>query len=134
MPLHASDSPGEWEFLSRSEADTERLGAALAAAVEPGSVVALVGDHGAGKTRLVQATATALGVDRRAVSSPTFVLIHEYDGRLPVWHFDTYRLRDVDEFLELGAEELLSSGGVSFVEWADRVAEALPADHLRIEL
>ena len=121
-------------FLASHEDETDRLGHALAAALAPGMVVALVGGLGAGKTRLVRGVATALGVDPLTVASPTFVLIHEYDGPLPVYHFDAYRLRSVDEFLELGADELMALDGVSFIEWADRVAVALPADHLRIEI
>lgn len=96
--------------------------------------MALVGDLGAGKTRFVRGVAAALGVDPLCVSSPTFVLIHEYDGRMPVYHFDTYRLRNSAEFLELGAEELLNGDGVCFIEWADRVASTLPGDCLRVEI
>lgn len=124
----------EVRLIAEDEQGTDRLGAALAAAVEPGLVVALVGNLGAGKTRLVRSVATALGVDPLCVSSPTFVLIHEYDGRLPLYHFDTYRLRNSAEFLELGAEELLHGDGVCFIEWADRVASTLPADCLRVEI
>jgi tRNA threonylcarbamoyladenosine biosynthesis protein TsaE len=117
------------------EAATERLGAALADVLPAGSVVALVGPLGAGKTRLVQAVAAAVGVPRVAVTSPTFVLVNEYrQGRLPVFHFDTYRLKDDDEFLELGPDEYFESDGLSFVEWADRVADLLPADRLEIAL
>lgn len=122
------------EFISRSEEETDRFGARLAAALEPRTVVALVGDLGAGKTRLVRAIAVALGVDPGEIGSPTFVLVREYAGRLPLYHFDTYRLADVDEFLELGADELLRGEGVCLVEWADRVAEVLPDDTLRIEI
>ena len=121
-------------FFAESEADTVRLGRALAAVLTPGTVVALVGNLGAGKTRLVQAIAAGMGVDERTVNSPTFVLIQEYEGRLPLYHFDTYRLRDTDDFLELGAEELLAADGVCLIEWADRVDEVLPADLLRIEI
>ena len=124
----------EWRFVSTSEAETERLAGRLAAALEPGTVVALVGNLGAGKTRLVRAVAEELGVDRRAIASPTFVLVHEYEGRWPLYHFDTYRLREPRDFLGLGADEYFNSGGVSFIEWADRVSEFLPADHLRIEI
>lgn len=123
-----------FRFLARHEGDTDRLGQALAAAVLPGLVVSLVGNLGAGKTRLVRSVAAALDVDPLSVASPTFVLIHEYEGRLPVFHFDVYRLRNVEEFLELGAEELMSLDGVCFIEWAERVASALPKDHLRIEI
>lgn len=117
-----------------SEAETDEFGRRLAAAVEPGLVVALVGDLGAGKTRLVRAVATALGADPAEVNSPTFVLIQRYDARLPVFHFDTYRLRDADEFADLGPEEYFTAGGVCFVEWANRVEETLPLDHLRVDI
>jgi len=128
-------NPGPtWEFDSRSEADTEALGAALADALEPGIVVSLVGDLGAGKTRLVQAVGRRLGVDERAVSSPTFVLHQEYSGTQQLHHFDAYRLRDSDEFLEIGGPELIESQAVSFIEWGDRLADVLPRDVLRIEI
>jgi tRNA threonylcarbamoyladenosine biosynthesis protein TsaE len=117
------------------ERDTERLGAALADVLPPGTVVALVGTLGAGKTRLVQAVTAALGVPRDAVTSPTFVLVNEYrQGRLPVFHVDTYRLKDDDEFLCLGPEEYFESNGITLVEWADRVAHLLPADRIEITL
>src|SRR5688572_6419776 len=119
-------------FLSESETDTERLGQALAAAIPAGTVVALIGTLGAGKTRLVQAFAPAHGVPRDAATSPTFVLVNEYQGRLPIYHIDAYRLRDEDEFLELGPEEYFDSAGVTFIEWADRVADCLPAERVEI--
>lgn len=134
MNSHADQADGPFEFEARSEQDTDALGAMLAAAAEPGLVVGLIGSLGAGKTRLVRATATALGADPSSVSSPTFVLIQEYFGRIPVYHFDTYRLRDVNAFADLGAEEYFSGDGVCFVEWADRVASKLPRDVLRIEV
>jgi len=122
-------------FLSNSEHDTQRLGAALARIIPPGTVVALIGLLGAGKTRLVQAVATAIGVPAGAVTSPTFVLVNEYTaGRMPVYHFDTYRLKDDDEFVNLGPDEYFDSNGVSFVEWADRVLNLLPAERLEITI
>src|SRR4051812_10853451 len=122
-------------FVSNSERDTERFGAALASVLPPGTVVALIGPLGAGKTRLVQAVATALGVPSGRVTSPTFVLVNEYTGgRLPVYHFDTYRLKGDDEFLNLGPEEYFDSGGITFIEWADRVAALLPANRLEITI
>lgn len=124
----------DWRFVSNSEAETEQLAVRLAEALEPGTVVALIGNLGAGKTRLVRAVALALGVDRRAIASPTFVLVHEYEGRWPIYHFDTYRLRDAQDFLNLGVDEYFEGDGVCFVEWADRVLNQLPADHLRIEI
>lgn len=122
------------ELQADSVSDTDALGATLASAVEPGLVIGLIGPLGAGKTRLVRATATALGADPTSVNSPTFVLIQEYDSRIPVYHFDTYRLRDVSAFADLGVEEYFSGDGICFVEWADRVESVLPRDRLQIEL
>ncbi len=111
---------------SESEADTDRFGAALAKVVRPGMVVGLVGPLGSGKTRLVRAIAEALGADPARIGSPTFVLIHEYEARLPIYHFDAYRLASPDEFEAIGADEYFRGEGVCFVEWADRVADLLP--------
>ncbi|MCA9230867.1 MAG: tRNA (adenosine(37)-N6)-threonylcarbamoyltransferase complex ATPase subunit type 1 TsaE [Planctomycetales bacterium] len=116
-------------FVAQSEDETDQLGQLLADVLPAGSVVALSGTLGAGKTRLVQAVAVALGSHPENITSPTFVLVNEYlDGRLPVYHFDAYRLRDEDEFLELGPEEYFEGSGITFVEWADRVAGCLPAE------
>ena len=116
-------------------AATEAFGRRLGGLLFPGAVVALVGPLGAGKTHLVRAVAEGLGLaDGRVVSSPTFVLIQEYPARLPVYHFDAYRLRGEAEFAELGAHEYFEGDGVCLVEWADRVRGALPAEHLRITL
>jgi tRNA threonylcarbamoyladenosine biosynthesis protein TsaE len=123
-----------WEFVAASEDETRRLGAALAGVLPDGAVVALVGTLGAGKTRLVQAIAAASGVDPTTVASPTFVLIHEYHGRRPIYHFDAYRLQDDDEFLALGPEEYFAGGGLSLVEWADRVERCLPAERLVVHI
>ncbi len=136
MPANLMDHRNDmaaFTFHSHSEADTDRLGAALAAALPPGTTVALIGTLGAGKTRLVQAVARALGVPAEAATSPTFVLVNEYRGRRPVYHFDAYRLRDEDEFIELGPEEYFESDGITFVEWADRVANCLPPERVEIE-
>src|SRR5262245_46818268 len=113
---------------------TAAFGRRLAGLLFPGAVVALVGQLGAGKTFLVRAVAEGLGADARAVSSPTFVLIQEYPGRLPVYHFDAYRLRSPAEFFDLGAHEYFEGDGVSLVEWADKVEACLPAEHLRLTL
>jgi len=122
----------EFEFLARDESDTDRLGAALAAALPAGTTVALIGTLGAGKTRLVQAFAAACGVPREEATSPTFVLVNQYYGQRPIYHIDVYRVRDEDEFLELGPDEYFESDGVTFVEWADRVSACLPEDRLEI--
>lgn len=94
-----------------------------------------MGPLGAGKTFLTRAIAEGLGIaDSRAVSSPTFVLIQEYDARLPIFHFDAYRLSGPAEFLDLGAHEYLEGQGVCLIEWADRVADWLPAERLTLTL
>lgn len=121
-----------FEFLAADETETERLGRALAQVVRAGDVVALHGPLGAGKTRLVQSVARALDCDDQLVNSPTFILIQEYDGRLPVYHVDAYRLKDCDEFLEIGGEEVLGGDGVCLIEWAGKVDEALPRDHVGV--
>lgn len=133
--MRFESSPGGLTIEVESEAETVQVGEALAASIEPGVVIALIGPLGAGKTRLVRAVAEALGVDTSAIASPTFVLIHEYEGRIPVYHFDAYRLSGPEDFELLGASDYWSAGGVCLVEWADRVMARLPRDAwiLRIE-
>lgn len=110
------------------EGETEALGKALAEVAAAGTVVGLVGPLGAGKTRLSRGVAEALGVDPAAIASPTFVLIHEYEGDLPVYHFDAYRLPSPAAFEDLGPADYWSAGGVCLVEWADLVVDSLPPD------
>src|SRR5688572_7220392 len=108
-------------------AETEAFGRRLGRLLFPGAVVALVGPLGAGKTHLVRAIAEGLGIsDSRLVSSPTFVLIQEYEARLPIYHFDAYRLASEAEFADLGVQEYFEGCGVCLVEWADRVKGCLP--------
>src|SRR6476661_939428 len=114
---------------------TEAFGRRLGGLLFPGAVVALVGPLGAGKTHLTRAVAEGLGVKNpAAVNSPTFVLIQEYPARLPIYHFDAYRLGGPREFRELGTDEYFHGDGVCLVEWADKVEPALPAERLRVEL
>lgn len=114
---------------------TEEFGRRLGALLFPGAVIALVGQLGAGKTHLTRAVAEGLGVkNSAAVNSPTFVLIQEYVARLPIYHFDAYRLGGAREFAELGVDEYFRGDGVCLVEWADKVDATLPAEHLRIEI
>jgi tRNA threonylcarbamoyladenosine biosynthesis protein TsaE len=116
-------------------AATEAFGRRLGALLFPGAVVALVGQLGAGKTHLTRAVAEGLGVrNPAAVNSPTFVLIQEYPARLPIYHFDAYRLSGPREFAELGVEEYFRGDGVCLVEWADKVEPTLPPEHLRIDI
>ncbi|MBM3463659.1 MAG: tRNA (adenosine(37)-N6)-threonylcarbamoyltransferase complex ATPase subunit type 1 TsaE [Armatimonadetes bacterium] len=110
---------------------TQGMAAALAPLLFPGAMLALVGDLGAGKTTFAQGLCRALEVSE-SVASPTFVLLRVYRGRLPVYHFDAYRLDTPRELDDLGAEEYFWGDGVTLLEWADRVPDALPADLLRI--
>jgi tRNA threonylcarbamoyladenosine biosynthesis protein TsaE len=138
-----------FEFVANDEHDTDRFGVALAKVLPKGAVVALVGTLGAGKTRLVQAVAKAAGIDPSEVLSPTFVLVHEYrvkgarhggqegftvQGLDAIYHIDAYRIRDDDEFRELGPEEYFESDGWTFIEWADRLSDCLPGEYLEIKI
>jgi tRNA threonylcarbamoyladenosine biosynthesis protein TsaE len=124
----------ELRFLAYNEQDTKRLGAVLARILPAGTTVALLGTLGAGKTRLVQAIAAACGIPADRVTSPTFVLCQPYEGSRTLYHLDAYRLKDEDEFLELGPEEYFDSDGLTLVEWADRVESCLPPDYVEIRI
>jgi len=121
-------------FDAADESATVAFGAAIAEVLPPGTTVALCGTLGAGKTRLVQAIAEALGVERRSVVSPTFVLVQEHHGRRDIYHIDAYRLRDEDEFLALGPEEFFESDALVLIEWADRVEGCLPKERVEIRI
>jgi len=122
------------ELFTDSLEQTQDIGRVIANSIQPGLVIGMNGDLGAGKTNLVQAIADGLGVVDEEVNSPTFVIIQEYAGRIPICHMDAYRLESHDEFLALGADELLGADNVCLIEWADRVADVLPLDRLTIEL
>lgn len=113
--------------------DTRAVGEAIASLLVPGDAIALTGELGAGKTTFVQGAARALDVTS-AVASPTFTLVREYRGRIPVAHVDVYRLERMQDVLDLGLEEMIEEGDVLFVEWGDVVEGLLPESHLRIEL
>jgi tRNA threonylcarbamoyladenosine biosynthesis protein TsaE len=124
------------EYVSRSVSQTESIAAEMARALAPNATVALHGDLGAGKTQFVRGLLVGLGGNPRTVSSPTYVLLNIYDsGRLPLYHLDAYRVTGPEDFEAIGFAELLEQGGVTVVEWADRVSDLLPADtiHVRIE-
>ena len=124
----------QFTFLAGDERQTERLGAVLARLLPDGTTVALCGTLGAGKTRLVQAVAAGCGVPAGEVVSPTFTLCREHRARRRVFHLDAYRLRDEDEFLELGPEEMFESDAVTLIEWADRVIDCLPGERIEITI
>jgi tRNA threonylcarbamoyladenosine biosynthesis protein TsaE len=113
--------------------ETRQCAGAFAGRLEPGDVVALHGELGTGKTCFVQGVAAAIGVTE-PVTSPTFTLVNEYAGRLPVYHMDLYRLSGPEEALQLGMEEYMGGNGITLIEWADRAAELIPnrAWHVRL--
>ena len=111
-------------FYTHSETETEAVGARLAGAVKRGTVVAMRGDLGAGKTVFTRGFAKALGYTGR-VTSPTFTIVNEYEGRIPVFHFDMYRLSDSEDLYGIGWDDYLKRGGVCIVEWSERVEDAL---------
>ena len=122
------------EFVTHSREETAALGGRLADALKTGRVVAFTGDLGAGKTAFVSGMARALGVEER-VTSPTFTIVNEYEGgRLPLFHFDMYRLGGADELFHIGWEDYLSRGGVCAVEWSENVAEAIEDGAVRVSM
>ena len=122
------------EFITHSPEETRALGGRLANALKGGEVIAFTGDLGAGKTAFVSGMAHALGVDER-VTSPTFTIVNEYEGgRLPLFHFDMYRLGSADELFHIGWEDYLARGGVCAVEWSENVDEAIDEDAIRISI
>ena len=120
------------EYLSHSVAETEDLGARLAAVLSPGAVVAYTGGLGMGKTAFTRGLARGLGC-RGRVTSPTFTIVNEYDGPTPLFHFDMYRLPDADALFDIGWEDYLSRGGVCAVEWSENVEDALQ-DAIRVTI
>lgn len=118
----------------KSEEDTKKFGLALAKQLKSGSIVALIGDLGTGKTTLTKAIAEGLGV-KEMITSPTFSIVHEYhDGRLPLYHFDVYRIGEIEEMYELGYEEYFYGEGICIVEWADLIWELMPEESVTIRI
>ncbi|HET7628911.1 MAG TPA: tRNA (adenosine(37)-N6)-threonylcarbamoyltransferase complex ATPase subunit type 1 TsaE [Bacillales bacterium] len=120
-----------YETNTHSENETFRLGERLAKRLKPGDLITLSGDLGAGKTTFTKGLAAGLGINR-TVNSPTFTIIKEYEGRLPLYHMDVYRLEDGDE--DLGFEEYFDGDGVTVVEWAERIADWLPEERLEVSI
>ena len=121
------------EYFSHSTEETENFGQALAARLKPGDVVAYSGGLGAGKTAFTRGLARGLGCTGR-VTSPTFTIVNEYEGRLPLFHFDLYRLGSADELFDIGWEEYLDRGGVCAVEWSEQADGVLPEGTIRVAL
>ncbi len=110
-----------------------QLGERIGALLKPGAILALRGGLGAGKTTLTKGLARGLRIGEE-ITSPTFTLISEYDGPIPLYHMDAYRLSGAEEFLELGVQDLLYGKGICVIEWSERVSEALPEDVIRIDI
>ncbi len=122
-------------FTLSSLEETTLFGKRIASQVLPGDVIFLIGDLGAGKTTLTQAIGYALGIPQEQyITSPTFSLLHEYKGDLPLYHMDLYRLSGEEEIIELGFEDYLYGDGVCIIEWPDRLGDLTPASRLIIEI
>ena len=122
------------EWITNSEQETEQLGQRLGQVLAAGTVIAYTGDLGAGKTAFTRGLARGLGIPER-VTSPTFTIVNEYEGgRLPLFHFDMYRLGGADELYDIGWEDYLGRGGVCAVEWSENVDQALEENAIRIDI
>ena len=120
-------------YISNSETDTEEIGAKFAAALKPGSVIAMYGDLGAGKTAFVRGMARGMGLNCR-VSSPTFTIVNEYPGNPELIHFDMYRLSSADELFDIGWEDYLARGAICAVEWSENVSDAFFGDEIKVTI
>jgi tRNA threonylcarbamoyladenosine biosynthesis protein TsaE len=122
------------QIISESVRDTLRLGGRIARNLRKGDIICLCGDLGSGKTVLAKGIAEGLGIDKREVVSPTFILMRRYEGRLPLYHFDLYRLLEAGEMADLGYEEYFFDNGVSVIEWAERLGGLTPDTYLKIKI
>ena len=121
------------QYTSQSVSDTEAFGERLAKRLRPGTVLAFTGALGMGKTAFTRGLARGLGC-RGRVTSPTFTIVNEYEGDVPLFHFDMYRLRSSDELYDIGWDDYLARGGVCAVEWSERVADALPEGTVTVDI
>lgn len=121
------------EYGSCSPLETKSLGENLARDLKPGDIIALSGPLGAGKTTLIQGLAAGLKV-KDYITSPSFILINEYDGRLPLYHIDLYRLENLKQIEELGIDEYFEKGGITIIEWAEKMKELLPPKTKKINI
>lgn len=119
--------------MTRSADETERVGERLGRRLVPGDVVALSGELGAGKTCFIRGLARGLGVTQ-GVSSPTFVIVNQYTGRMPVFHIDAYRTESLTELLDIGFDEYVSGDSVTVIEWADKLESLLPPGAIRVRI
>ncbi len=125
----------EFSFSTKSHEETVNAGRSLGKVVDPACVVGLIGDLGAGKTCFVKGVANGLNdVPEKEVTSPTFTILQAYEGAVPLYHFDAYRLGGVDDLGDIGFEDYVYGQGVSVIEWADNISEALPEERMLIEI
>jgi tRNA threonylcarbamoyladenosine biosynthesis protein TsaE len=122
-----------FSIATNSAEETKRCGAVLASALQPGDVVVLSGDLGAGKTQFVQGVARGLGISD-AVTSPTFNILLEYEGRLPLYHFDLYRLEDPGQLEDIDFYGVVEGDGASLIEWGEKFPEEMPEDRLEVAI
>lgn len=121
------------EYISKGDGDTKDLGIKIGSIAKPGLIITLNGGLGVGKTVLARGIARGLGIDD-PVTSPTFTILHQYDGRLPLYHFDMYRLEDVDEIYELGFEEFIYGDGIAVIEWPENMGDLHPEEYVSIDI
>jgi len=120
------------KIITKDAKETICLGGKLAKLLKPGDIIGLFGELGSGKTTFVKGIASGLGLKKESVNSPTFVLMNIYQGKMPIYHFDLYRLEDKMQIEEIGYEDFLYAKGVSLVEWAEKAKDLMPKEYLRI--
>ncbi len=122
-------------FRTHSPEETQEIGVQIGTQLRPGDVVALIGDLGAGKTCLTQGIAQGVGVYQdQIVNSPSYILINEYEGKIPIYHIDLYRLERLEDIVALGLEDYLEGDGICVIEWGDRMDELLPESHIQVTI
>ncbi|MFQ5864605.1 MAG: tRNA (adenosine(37)-N6)-threonylcarbamoyltransferase complex ATPase subunit type 1 TsaE [bacterium] len=130
-PFKTTHGRSENRIISNSPKETERIGEEFACSLNPGDVVALIGGLGSGKSVFIKGVCRGLNVEDE-ITSPSFTLIHEYIGGVPVYHFDFYRIRNSDEMRELGCDEYFFGEGICLIEWADKIMEHLPQKRFEV--
>ena len=118
---------------TNSPEETEKFANSLASILEPGDVICLDGDLGAGKTAFTRGVARSLGI-REHITSPTFTIVNEYEGKMPLYHFDVYRIEDSSEMLEIGFDEYIDGNGICVIEWAKNIMDIIPPDHIDVTI
>lgn len=120
-------------FVTHSAEETIQLGKKIGSLLQPGAIIAMEGNLAAGKTTITKGIAKSLGIEE-TITSPTFTLISEYAGKMPLYHMDVYRLDSCEDFINLGVEDLMYGNGVSIIEWSERVREELPKSTITLRL